>query len=321
MLEFLIQAALRSSIILGLGAVLWPLVPSTLPVWRRRLVLGFVIALLLVPLLPSVVSVNIVTLNSTSGPQPRLSLGQALAWIWLSGSIMALIRLAWQAWSLRRLWSESRSLGEVNLGGFSLEMRESDMLESPCVTGWRRPVLLVPSGSAHWNQQCWDCVLWHEREHALRRDPAALWLLRLTAAVYWWHPLVHLAVRQFHIESEATCDAAVLRAGNSPRAYVETLLSFTPNAPIPALSMMGTSPLRRRIQRFLQLGASARFGRLRVACGVVVALAIVGFSTLCGIQHPLTVPSLEQEAALRLSADPFPASDEAEGSAVGIEGS
>lgn len=142
--------------------------------------------------------------------------------------------------------------------------------------------------------------------------------VRLTAAVYWWHPLVHLTVRQFHIESEAACDAAVLRAGNSPRVYVETLLSFTPNSPLPALSMTGRSPLRRRIQRFLELGASAPRARMRVACGVVAAIAIVGFTALCGIQHPMTEPSLEQEAKLRLSADPFPASDDAAGSAMGL---
>lgn len=174
--DFLIQAALRSSILLGLGVVLWPLIPATMPAWRRRLLLGYVMALFLVPILPSADSVKIVALNSITAQRSGLSFGQVLAWIWLTGIVMALIRLACQAWALRRVLGESRSLGQVTMDGFCLEMRESERVESPCVTGWRRPVLLVPCGSAKWNQQCWNCVLWHEREHALRHDVTALWL-------------------------------------------------------------------------------------------------------------------------------------------------
>jgi hypothetical protein len=49
----------------------------------------------------------------------------------------------------------------------------------------------------------------HEMSHVFRRDVLAQHLVHLTAMVYWFHPLVWLAVHRIGAEREQACDDVV----------------------------------------------------------------------------------------------------------------
>ena len=318
MSDFILHAILRSLVLMSLGAAIWPLLPQGGPMGKRRLLLVGMALLLVIPFLPK--AFVTLTPEAVAPPtQPQVSGSLSLvALVWLSGTALVICHLFWSALRLRRIVQSATDCGSMDLAGCELRIKESAAVESPCVTGWPQAILLVPGNFSAWDERRWKCILWHERQHAVQHDVAALWLVRIVRALYWWNPMVHLAARQFHIESEAACDAAVLRAGNTPRDYVETLLSFTSGPSTPALALTGGSPLRRRIERFLS-APNGPINRWRLMLGIASLAAVACFSAFCGLKSP-TLPQeplqTTSEVETRWSANPFPSSESGDSAAV-----
>lgn len=315
MSDLIFHTALRSLILPGLGFLFLPLLPRQLAQWRRRVILGFLFALLLLPFWPVALHAQSPVIATTFAKETMESSLSWLAMVWLGGSVLALVRLAIQIFRLQGIVNKATFLGWLDIGGCQLKALETPAIASPCVTGWTTPLLLVPPGSSSWSDSRWQCVLWHERQHALQHDVAAIWLVRFATALYWWNPLAHLLARQFHAECEATCDAAVLNAGATPKDYVETLLSFSKMSAVPAISIAGKSSLRRRIERFLEDSKRSKTLRWRVGFGIIAAVLAMIFSLMFEVkfaspEEAQTVASpLAEEVEIRLSANPFPSTD------------
>lgn len=249
----------------------------------------------------------------------------ALAAVWLGGTVVAVCRWCLQAWKLRRLVKTSRSFrrgcrGDCGKRGeFAVfhDVRLSPVLSGPCVAGTWRPVLLVPAAARRWTADEWRMVLAHECQHLRQRDLLAGWLPRLVAAVYWWHPLAHWIHRQYHLESEALCDRAVLSGGRAVRPYVEFLLALSSRAtPRLATAMARASRLGQRLERLLAVPEGERCSRrgpsmvalllLSAALGVVALRITTPPAGPAARHEPEADRAMEAEAMLRLSANPFP---------------
>ncbi|QJC54047.1 M56 family metallopeptidase [Paenibacillus albicereus] len=99
----------------------------------------------------------------------------------------------------------------------------------PCVYGLMRPAIYLPAGFAvEADPRQLSHVLLHELTHVKRNDLplGALW--SLAAAIYWFNPLVWLALRSVKADREVACDAGVLDLlGMQERtAYGTTLLQL-----------------------------------------------------------------------------------------------
>ena len=92
--------------------------------------------------------------------------------------------------------------------------------------GLRRPVILVPAGSAAWSEETKRSVLLHELGHIRRGDCLMHLLGRLACVVYWFHPLVWLAARQLRKTSEQAADDVVLSSNIAPPDYAEHLVGI-----------------------------------------------------------------------------------------------
>ena len=92
--------------------------------------------------------------------------------------------------------------------------------------GLRRPVILVPAGSAAWSEETKRSVLLHELGHIRRGDCLMHLLGRLACAAYWFHPLVWLAARQLRKTSEQAADDLVLSSNIAPPDYAEHLVGI-----------------------------------------------------------------------------------------------
>lgn len=131
---------------------------------------------------------------------------------------------------------------------------ETDVVRSPAVTGIWRPRLLLPARLLRrLSPEQVRCVLLHELSHVKRGDVLANGAVAAIGCLYWFHPLVRLAMSRLRSAQESLRDWEALTADAPPAQYAETLVRLLETrAPReePALAMgflHGGHDIRRRI--------------------------------------------------------------------------
>src|SRR4051812_1593309 len=180
------------------------------------------------------------------------------------------------------------------------DVRLSNDVETPLVAGLISPTVLLPSQRfAALPEPQQRMVLCHELTHLKRAD---LWLgcaPALAERLFFFHPLVHFAAREYAVWREAACDAAVLEAMNvAPREYGQLLLDLGVSRR-PTLAVAGASwsfiHLKRRIAMLRD--QSPRSFHARFAAGVIVCAAFAALPPVrlaARLASPL-VNSIDQE--------------------------
>ena len=163
-------------------------------------------------------------------------------------------------------------------------VRVSEDIETPLVTGLFRPVILLPAaGFDALPERHQRLALCHELTHIKRKD---LWLGCVPAAaerVFFFHPLVHLAAREYALCREAACDAHVLAALDAaPQEYGRLLLGLGVSRRRASLAAAGApwsfSTLRRRIA--MLDSPSSRSTGSRVVAATVIGIAALAIAPL-----------------------------------------
>jgi beta-lactamase regulating signal transducer with metallopeptidase domain len=158
----------------------------------------------------------------------------------------------------------------------------------PLTLGVLRPVVVLPEGLVGCleRRQLRD-VLVHESSHALRRDTLIGLLQRLTAALFWLHPMVHVLNRKLAEAREELCDNFVLRQADAPD-YAETLMliaqRFVPGRrPAVVALLEHRGGLERRVAGLLdekrKLTTRLPRGIAAVLAAGFVATVVLGAST------------------------------------------
>jgi beta-lactamase regulating signal transducer with metallopeptidase domain len=176
-----------------------------------------------------------------SGGQPatvhHLSLGIAFIVLWAAGSMFSTLGLVRGLRMSRRIRRGAQPLSAERivpvrtclLAAFGPKLPTfflSSRVHIPMTTGYWRPIVLLPSSlmSQIDDQQLLQ-VLTHECAHALRSDALVALYQRTLAAIFWFHPLVHLANRSLDDAREEICDNYVLNIVPA-REYANTLLTI-----------------------------------------------------------------------------------------------
>lgn len=156
----------------------------------------------------------------------------------------------------------------------------SDRIRSPVSWGIMRPVILLDQAAATRPGQA-EAIIAHELAHVARLDWLKLLIGRVTAALFWFNPLVWALARQAHELSEEAADDAVLRSDLNGADYAELLvqaaryeaggLLLAANGVAPAKGSLG-----RRIERLLDPTSSRAPARLAWASLCCVATLGVG---------------------------------------------
>ncbi|CCG35218.1 ankyrin [Xanthomonas phaseoli pv. phaseoli] len=170
-------------------------------------------------------------------------------------------------------------------------LRLSAQIDSPQLIGPWQPVLLLPAARLpHMADDDLDMALTHELIHLRRRD---LWwglLPALAQHLFFFHPLVHLAVREYAIAREAACDAAVVAGHRHCRHDYGRLLLQLGVAPRPRGGVASASPsfisLKRRLSMLQDTHA---FPRLAAAM-ILAAVAVCGVLPLRLVAMPVPAP-------------------------------
>ena len=161
------------------------------------------------------------------------------------------------------------------------QLKISAQITSPQLIGPWNPVLLLPARELPaMAADDLDMALTHELVHLQRRD---LWwglLPALAQHLLFFHPLVHLAAREYALAREEACDSAVVAGHGHCRHDYGRLLVQLGVAPRPAVGVASASPnfrsLKRRLLTLQQTGSLPRV----VSVGVTALFVLVGIAPL-----------------------------------------
>lgn len=178
-----------------------------------------------------------------------------------------------------------RLAGEVGIKG-SIRLSVSAETDTPFVTGWRHPHVVLPSGYGTWSDEQLRVVLLHEFIHVRRNDLMWQQIASWVELIYWFHPLAWMATRQLTIERERACDDGVIRMGRQPTDYamhlvqVASTLRRQPQCAA-TLSMAASGSIQRRLNAILDPTVSRRRVGTMSTLIVCAVFAAVGLLALC----------------------------------------
>ncbi|HTT05503.1 MAG TPA: M56 family metallopeptidase [Steroidobacteraceae bacterium] len=148
-----------------------------------------------------------------------------------SGSDLVVMFLAWlagvaamSAVAVRRQRHFVRSLGRLALRQDGTYRSECGL--EPMLVGFWRPRIVLPADfEARYTPEEASWVLAHERAHLQRGDALVNALATGLLCVFWFNPLIYLAVGWLRFDQDLAADAlALAAAGTSRRGYANALL-------------------------------------------------------------------------------------------------
>ncbi|MGH9345183.1 MAG: M56 and DUF3738 domain-containing protein, partial [Terriglobia bacterium] len=217
-------------------------------------------------------AVSVAAVHPTANPVPII-----LFAIWLCGFLVVVFRW-WTGW--RRIRAAVRVAGPLGIQAGVPVLSCTALLE-PGIFGIFRPVLLLPEGIAeHLTRAQFEAILAHELCHVRRRDNLFAALHMLVEAIFWFHPLVWWIGARLVEERERACDEEVLRQGNEPQVYAESILKTCQlylESPLACMSGVTGSDLKKRVVRIMTQRVGHRIGFARKALlAAAGALAVAG---------------------------------------------
>ena len=136
-----------------------------------------------------------------------------------------------------------------------VRLMTSDSNLEPGVFGFRKPVLIIPSGlRGKLATEQIDSVIAHELCHIRRFDNLTALIHMLVEALFWFHPLVWWISARLLDERERACDEAVLRLGTEPQLYAESILKVCEHyleSSLACVAGITGSDLKKRMERIM----------------------------------------------------------------------
>jgi bla regulator protein blaR1 len=213
--------------------------------------------------------------------------------IWAAGALIFLLPVAFGLWQVRVLRRSALpwQTGQVLVGTLAhaagvnrrVDILLHESMPGPMTSGTFWPAIFLPTDATSWPRADLTRAIVHELEHVRRFDWLTQCLARVTAAAYWFHPVVWIAWRRFALEAERACDDAVLCGSNTDdTAYADQLLLLARRlSASPAqlhLAMASRRDLSARIRAVLDNGQQrGRAGRIVVllSCGLAIVFVAV----------------------------------------------
>ena len=250
------------------------------------------------------------------------TLRQATTWVWVSGSLVALVLLARDAARLRRVASAAEPIVDPDvIAAFGRAARalrvvrpplllQGDHATMPMTWGVSRARVLLPTGAREWPEERLHAVFAHELAHVRRADWVVHVLAQVACAVYWFNPLFWTAERALGRESEQAADDEALATGLDASQYAAQVIGLVRQmrAPLaaPVLAMGRTSQLERRVAALLRADANRTVAsRRRVMLAAIAgAMLVIPIATVAAGRawFDVDVRTVEPPSTLRSGA-------------------
>jgi beta-lactamase regulating signal transducer with metallopeptidase domain len=242
---------------------------------------------------------NIAESQSSGGIIPPWSVFLLFVWlagtagmmVWFLFSRLYVYRTLRNAESVDDSWEALRESIENELYlRRAVRLYRSDRIDTAITTGVFRTAVVLPLEANEWSDTRRRLVLSHELAHVKRWDGLIELVASLAVALYWFNPLVWLAVSRLRIERERDCDNAVLNSGARPSDYASLLLDIAADLarsgrPVWQLSTISQgSNLKDRLLCILNPTVNRSMGNRRCAMkAVALVLAVILPLSLLGV--------------------------------------
>lgn len=247
-----------------------------------------------------------------------------LVWLWLLGVGVYAFRLCGGFWQIHKYktrkianpekeWqTRFANLCERLKLTQKVKLLQSDLVKTPIVVGWLKPLILVPTGVfLQINPHELETILAHELVHIRRYDNLVNFLQSFIEILFFYHPCVWWISASIRREREFACDDAVLEILESRRiVYADALanleeIRLTANQKTPSLSMAASGgKLMKRIERIIEKNTENKrsspkqsFWSASLALLLISAFMICVFST----QNALSVNNNSAKAEKKLA--------------------
>ncbi len=249
---------------------------------------------------------------------PQLALS-ATAWmflLWCMGVICCLLVLLWNWGRMLTTLARCRPVKDSRWNQIAAELatkfgvtgdirlKEIDSPVSPHLAGVLRPRIILPAAvveSAGTTEA--RMILAHELAHWQRRDLLWNWLPSLASILFFFHPAVWFARREWQLVQEIACDEAAIRQSRArPDEYGHLLLTISRSCRIeqrPTFLTAGVHQsfhnLSRRITAMKRRSTQSRstLWTTTVAVLILGVLGIVPWKLVAQEAAPTTVASAE----------------------------
>jgi beta-lactamase regulating signal transducer with metallopeptidase domain len=259
---------------------------------------------------------------SPASPHPAIDRRTWVLGVWAAGGLLVLLRLTVGVGRSRALlrragpargWSAAAERAR-RVTGLRADVRMTDEVTAPAVTGIVRPVVLVPPASESWSDQRRYTVLLHELAHVRHHDCLFQIVAQLVCALNWFDPLAWVVARRLGLERELAADDAVLAAGERASRYAEELLAIASAAwgegdvPPGALGMGERSSLTARISALVAAQGPRRPPSRGRRAALIASCSLVVVGAACA-RPPTATSAVGTSAALTLKDQAGPASE------------
>ena len=227
-----------------------------------------------------------------------------LVLIWICGSLVCFVRMAVVILRLHALIRRAVRVESIPIGsrlrwlcrdlGIRTEVTvlASNEIDVPIAADILDPKIVLSAESATWDETRRTYVLCHELAHIKRLDALTQFISGIAAGLYWFNPLVWIAVRAARLERERACDDYVLAHGTPASDYARELLEIVSSLhrpqPAAALAMARRSQLEGRVLALLNPKIRHSMLRRGPAGALIVGVIAVAL--------PLTAAKLHERA-------------------------
>ncbi len=212
-----------------------------------------------------------------------------MAWIWLCGALLILVRCLAGLARLRRLRLASARCPELldvvhdcrlKLGlKRQILIFRSGRTTVPMAWGIWRPVIVVPECFVEFSRDSQDLVLLHELAHVQSNHSVLRVLSEILCAILWFQPLAWLVRQDLREEQERECDDRVVALTSKASLYARLLMSWhdrlSAQAHAGALAFVRRTGLKDRVIAVLDTQVSRHLATARFTAAVwITALAV-----------------------------------------------
>ncbi len=202
-----------------------------------------------------------------------------LVLLWIFGVGVFTFRLSGGVWQLHKFktrgifapeieWQQrfSSLCGKLKIAQ-TVKLLQSNLIETPIVIGWLKPVVLIPASVfLQMNPRELETIFAHELVHIRRYDNLVNLAQSFVEILFFYHPCVWWISAQLRREREFACDEAVLETLETERfVYANALVNLEEIRRLTKINMPSTlasaatgGKLMQRIQRILQKNAERR---------------------------------------------------------------
>ena len=215
---------------------------------------------------------------------PQIPLGRIILMIWMTGTLVALIRLARAAVTAQTWARNAAPLTFPNQSVLSkrVRIRRSTDISTPLVLGFFKPVVLVPDDfDLSLENPGTRAVLEHEIAHLIRGDLWTNLAQHLVLALLWWCAPLYWINAQIGIEREKLCDDMAAQKIGTGRALATALVDLVDKHPKQqSLLAIGVHPhahnLAERIHRLCKETPMPKLSKQLLLTSSLAVPALIG---------------------------------------------